>query len=154
MEPRIVRRMRFVRFAVIGLALVALFAIGWLLGRPGDPQQVLAGTRVELPLKCYPILDDPPPPNPGENISLETQFGGSGPSVKIAKFLCAPAVKERKDGQEPKKTARGDHLHCYIIEGKKAPGLVVISTQFDPPTQISLGNAMYLCEPSDKDRAS
>jgi hypothetical protein len=145
--------MRLIRFAFVVLALAVLFAVGWWLGRPGPPSQVLAGVRVELPLKCYPVLPDPPPPNPGEDIGVSTQFGGSGPTVMEAKLLCAPAVKERKDDAEPVKTMRGDHLHCYQIDGEAAPGRVIVSTQFHGPRPIALGPAVYLCEPTDKDRA-
>jgi hypothetical protein len=126
-------------FAILLVIILFLFGLWW--GRLEAP------FRRTQPLVCYEITQDPP----NIPVGLKTQFGGGQVTVLKPEFLCTPATKKLPKERQPQPVKVGDHLQCYKIEAAAPVNEQrILSNQIEKDKKVTIGKAIYLCEPTDK----
>lgn len=127
--------------------LIIIFLAGLWWGRLKAPFRA-------KPLVCYSIAQDPP----NIEVLLNTQFGGEGVTILRPEFLCTPVIEKKlPKGLQPKPVKVGDHLQCYKIvpQPYNTPVNVqrILNNQIEKDKKVTVGKAIYLCEPTDKTSA-
>jgi hypothetical protein len=140
---------------LVVILLIVIFLAGLWRGRLNAPFRT-------TPLACYSIVENAP----NIPVTLTTQFGAEGVTVLAPEFLCTPVTKKLPEGIRPKPVTVGDHLQCYKIELQpdKEPDKEpdnkpaqepswILDNQIEKDKNLTIGEAKYLCEPTDKTKA-